>query len=74
MARTNFSGPVISAAGFETGIGGVFKLPSYLKTAVPPATTNAGALIYVSDATGGACPMFSNGTNWLRVDTSAIMS
>ena len=74
MARTTFSGPVVSTAGFEAGAGGVFKLPSYIKTQVPAAAANVGALIYVTDATGGATPVYSNGTNWLRVDTSAVLS
>lgn len=77
MARTNFSGPVASANGFIGSIqtvGGAVALPSYLKTALPSATSNTGALIYVSDAATGACPAYSNGTAWLRVDTSAVIS
>jgi hypothetical protein len=79
MGRTTFSGPVVSTAGFIGNIssaeaGGTVKLPIYAKASVPSATTNTGALIYVSDAATGACPCFSNGTNWLRVDTSAVLS
>lgn len=33
-----------------------------------------GGQIYVSDAAGGAVLAYSNGTNWLRCDTSAIVS
>lgn len=74
MARTTFSGPVVSTAGFETGAGGVLKVASYLKTAMPPAAGNTGGMIYVTDAATGATVAYSNGTNWLRVDTSAIIS
>jgi hypothetical protein len=76
MARTNFSGPVASAAGFEGAMTatGPIKLQSYPKAAVPPAAANPGALIYVSDAATGATVCYSNGTNWLRVDTSAVLS
>jgi len=64
----------MSTAGFETGAGGTMKLASYLKTAMPPAASNTGGLIYVSDAATGATVAYSNGTNWLRVDTSAVIS
>jgi len=46
---------------------------SYAKASLPAATP-AGKIIYVTDATGGACIAFSNGTNWLRCDTSAVIS
>jgi hypothetical protein len=79
MALTTFSGPVASPGGFIGPInasgtgGGPVGLRSYPKASVPPATT-AGQLIYVSDAATGATVCYSNGTNWLRVDTSAILS
>jgi hypothetical protein len=72
MATTNFSGPVASEQGFTSG--GPVKLKSYAFASVPSASANTGALIYCSNATGGATVAYSNGTNWLRVDTSAILS
>lgn len=33
-----------------------------------------GALVYVTDETGGAVPAFSDGTNWRRVTDRAIVS
>lgn len=33
-----------------------------------------GALIYVTDETGGAVPVFSDGTNWRRVTDRTIAS
>ena len=74
MARTTFSGPVTSSSGFEAGAGSVIKVASYLKTAMPNPVGNTGGLIYVTDAATGATVAYSNGTNWLRVDTSAIIS
>lgn len=43
--------------------------------ATVPSATKVGALIYVSDgAAGSPVVAFSNGTNWLRVDTLAAIS
>ena len=33
-----------------------------------------GAVIYVSDESGGAVPAFSDGTNWRRVTDRAVVS
>lgn len=42
---------------------------------VPDATANVGAQIYVSNgAAGNPVMAFSNGTNWLRVDTLAAIA
>lgn len=49
------------------------ELPSFLKTALP-AVVPAGRLIYVSDATGGAVPAFSDGVNWLRVTDRTVIN
>jgi hypothetical protein len=49
-------------------------LASFVKTDLPDPARWANSWIYVSNATGGAVPAFSNGTNWLRSDTSAIIS
>jgi len=49
-------------------------LPSFAVLGAPSAVTaGAGAMIYVTDETGGAVPAFSDGANWLRVtDRNAI--
>jgi hypothetical protein len=74
MARTSFSGPVYSEAGFISGSsGGTTTLPSYTVTTLPPVTP-AGQLIYVSNAAGTPTICYSNGTNWLRADTAAIVT
>lgn len=49
-------------------------LPTYTVATVPAATAHESRMIYVSDAAGGAEPCFSDGTNWLRFDTRAILS
>lgn len=38
------------------------------------ASSGAGAIIYVSDETGGATLAFSDGTNWLRSQDRAVVS
>jgi hypothetical protein len=49
-------------------------LPQYAKAALPTASTNTGAMIFVSDDVGGSTPAFSDGTNWRRVADRAIVS
>lgn len=48
-------------------------MPSSVKADLPAATGSA-RWIYVTDAAGGAVPAFNNGSNWLRCDTSAVIS
>lgn len=87
MANTHFSGPVNSTNGFVgnvtgnvtgsvTGaVTGTIQLTSYTVASVPSASANARRLIYVSNgAAGSPVVAFSNGTNWLRVDTLATIS
>lgn len=75
MATTTFSGPVVSQNGFVGAISGIVTLTAYTVAAVPAAASNTGALIYVSNgAAGSPVVAFSNGTNWLRVDTLAAIS
>ena len=49
-------------------------LESYTVATVPDAALWEGAIIYVSDETGGATLAFSDGTNWLRVQDRATVS
>lgn len=76
--------PVLQGNGFtqwwftwlsnvQTVLTGPFQLSVYVVAGLPSATT-AGQLIYVSDAATGAIPAFSDGTNWRRVDTRAIVT
>jgi hypothetical protein len=50
-----------------------FVLPSYTANALPSASV-AGAMIYVTNETGGAVPAFADGTNWRRVTDRAIVT
>lgn len=49
-------------------------LPTYEISSLPSALSFAPTLIYVQNAAGGGIPCFSDGTNWRRVDTRAIVS
>jgi len=50
-----------------------FKLPEFTVGTLPVATP-AGLMIYVSDASGGSIPAFSDGSNWRRVDDRNIVT
>ena len=47
-------------------------LKSYAVADLPTASLWTGAIVYVSDETGGAIPCFSDGTNWRRVSDRAV--
>ncbi len=80
MGRTSFSGPVNSAAGFEGdvvgNVEGAVKLPTFTVANAPDASeAGAGTLIFVSNgAAGDEVVAFSDGADWLRVDTLAAIS
>jgi hypothetical protein len=48
------------------------QLRRYAKAALP--AQSEGAMIYVTDDTGGAVPAFSDGTNWRRVTDRAVIA
>lgn len=51
------------------------KPESYTVATVPSAAARgAGAMIYVSDASGGAVPAYSDGTDWRNVKNGNIIS
>lgn len=78
MATTTFSGPVVSTNGFSA-TSGVVTVPTYLFANLPAAASNAGDVVFCSDAlkaaettgNGTGNLLFSDGTNWIRVDTGA---
>lgn len=49
-------------------------LQPYAKANLPTANVPAGAMIYVSDASGGSTPAFFDGVDWRRMDTRAIIT
>ena len=62
MAKTSFSGPVVVSQVFTVAT-------------VPSAADSVGGVIYVSNgAAGNPILAFSDGTDWLRVDTAAAIS
>lgn len=56
------------------GMTNAVSLPSYQVGTVPSAASNAFAMIYVTNESGGAVPAFSDGTSWRRVTDRAIIS
>jgi len=70
MAKTSFSGPVHSAAGFV----GAINLPAYTVTTAPSAAdAGAGAVIFVSNGNAGDPTLaVSDGTDWLSSAGNAI--
>jgi hypothetical protein len=50
-----------------------FVLPSYTTSTLPSAAI-AGAMIYVTNESGGPVPAFGDGTNWRRVTDRAIVT
>lgn len=84
MGTTTFSGPVNSTNGFVGGltgdvtgdVTGAIKLPTFTVATAPSAVTaGAGTMIYVSDgAAGSPVVAFSDGTDFLRVDTLAAIA
>lgn len=50
-----------------------FKLPSSTVINLPVGAP-AGSMVYVPDASGGSIPAFSDGTDWRRVDTRAVVT
>jgi len=71
MGTTTFSGPVVSTNGFTSTAIAFDDLPS--------AAANIGRIIFCSDAlkasettgNGTGNLVFSDGSNWIRVDTGA---
>lgn len=42
--------------------------------AAPAITSGLTPLVFVTDAATNACCAVSNGTNWIRLDTGAVVS
>lgn len=56
-------------------VNGPARVGSYTVAGVPSASgAGAGAIIYVSDESGGAVLAFSDGTNWRRVTDRVVIS
>jgi hypothetical protein len=56
------------------GMAAPFRLMPYAVADMPAASLYSGAMIYVSDESGGAVLAFSDGSDWRRVTDRAIVS
>jgi hypothetical protein len=64
----------VDASG-RTAFAGSIKPQSYTVAGLPSAgDAGAGALVFVSDESGGAVPAFSDGSDWRRVTDRAVVS
>lgn len=63
---------LIDAGGVS--VMGPLRLGLYTVSGLPAATGRAGALVYVSDESGGAVPAFSDGSAWRRITDRAPVS
>ena len=52
----------------------IFQLKTYTVATLPTAATYPRALVYCSNETGGAVPVFSDGAAWRRVTDRAVAS
>lgn len=67
--------PRTLANAAKSTAGRPFKLQTYTVATVPAAAKHPRNLIYVSNGAAGAPVVaFSDGTNWLRVDTLAAIA
>lgn len=65
----------VAAPTAKLDVDGPIRVKSYVKTATPSASASgAGAVIFVSNETGGAVLAFSDGTVWRRVTDRAAIS
>lgn len=73
VSNLNLTAPPTVPAGsiFATSM---MRPGSFTVATVPSASGNAGAMIYVSNESGGATIAFSDGTNWRRVHDRQIVS
>jgi len=71
---TTTPGERLDVAG-NVKASGFVRVGTYTTATLPSASTaGAGAIIYVSDHEGGTILGFSDGTNWRRSDTRAIIA
>lgn len=59
-------GRFVSGAGFQPRV--------LSKSLLPAASLGAGVIIYCTDESGGAVPIFSDGTVWRRMTDRAVVS
>jgi len=69
----NFNAPPQVPAG-SIHAAGMMRPGSFTVATVPSPAGNAGAMIYVSNESGGATMAFSDGAHWRRVHDRQIIS
>ena len=60
--------------GTTTDAALILQLKTYTVATLPSASTYVRGIVYCSNETGGAVPVFSDGTNWRRVTDRAVAS
>jgi hypothetical protein len=55
-------------------IGSPVKMPNYTLATLPAASSNQDALVVCTDTSNGRRVVWSDGTNWLRLDTNTVAS
>ena len=63
----------IDALSGEAAFAQPLSLKQFSKSALP-STTASGRLIYVHDATGGACTAYCDGSSWKRVSDNSVIN
>jgi len=71
---TGTASAVSTLQAFDTALSVAVPLPQYLKANVPAASSHAWQMILVTNASAGAGPYISNGTNWIAMSTGAVLS
>ena len=56
----------LNAVGQVT-FGNLATLSTKTKSQLSGLTASTGSLAYCTDASGGACPVYYNGTSWLKI-------
>ncbi|MEZ5997557.1 MAG: DUF2793 domain-containing protein [Hyphomonas sp.] len=75
IVNTPYFGIGTAAPTAQLHVNGPVRIGAFAVTALPDAAaTGQGAVILVTDETGGAVPAFSDGTDWRRVTDRAIVS
>lgn len=75
VTRDGDVGIGITAPSARLDVDGAVRVKSYTVAGAPSASgQGAGAIIFISDETGGAVIAFSDGTNWRRVTDRAVIS
>jgi hypothetical protein len=73
LASPEITGPLTVGGVTAITSTGIHQLRSYTVATVPSASP-AGQMIYVTNASGGAIPAFSDGTSWRRVTDRSVIN